>query len=222
MSDGIFSNHGCGPFESGSDFYVPFEREAPSTKPSLDLHELAEWLPRLGPVLWLHRPVRDRTFPRARLTPHGVLLLEHPALSAFADCLSVRANSTITPHGPREWLDLESNDGTQARIYLLPDTDCMAWDAMLESVLTQPPAPTELPRRWQAHCAFMRCAWSRARHAWQARIVRMPVLRLPCLQVLGLRDVDTVSPLGHRLALAVAEDDHARFVDRDPVNDGRV
>lgn len=212
MSDAAFPHVGYGGPEPDGGSYTPFERDTPALRNALDLHELAEWLPRLGPVLWLHRPVDDRAFPRARLTPHGVLLLEHPSLSAFADCLSVRANSAITPRGPREWLDLDSVSGAQARIYLLPDTDCMAWDTMLHSVLA-PPTPMEAPPRWQAHRAFMHCAWMRARYAWQARIVRMPLLRLPCLQVLGLRDAERVSALGRRLAKAIADNEHAHFVD---------
>ncbi len=206
MSDGL---HGVfGTTESSGDF-APYE---PRTRrsPDLDLAALVEWLPRLGTVLWLHRPRRDQVFPRARITERGVLLLEHPDMAAFADVTAIRAQSAVTPHGPREWLDIDAGSTTIARLYLLPDTDYLAWDAMREA-LDSDAASTE-PRRWQAHRTFMRCAFTRARRTWQARVVRLPLLRLPCLQVLGVRDADSLSALGRQLAAAIVADEYARGV----------
>ena len=205
MSDGLHDRFQSA--EPAGEFtpYEPRTRKAPD----LDLATLAEWLPRLGTVLWLHRPRREHLFPRARLTGRGVLLLEHPDIAAFADATAIRAQSAVTPHGPREWLDIDAGVATIARLYLLPDTDYLAWDAMRE--LLESAAPSE-PRRWQAHRTFMRCAFARARSAWQARVVRLPLLRLPCLQVLGARDADGVSPLGRQIAATIATDERARGV----------
>jgi hypothetical protein len=183
--------------------YEPRTRKAPE----LDLATLVEWLPRLGTVLWMHRPQRDHVFPRARLTGRGVLLLEHPDMAAFADATAIRAQSAVNPHGPREWLDIDAGNVTIARLYLLPDTDYLTWDAMRDALDHRSP-PAE-PRRWQAHRTFMRCAFARALRAWQARVVRLPLLRLPCLQVLGIRDAESVSALGRQLATAIIADECA-------------
>jgi hypothetical protein len=218
MSDGTFQQGGNEWFEPGSEHYAPLEsgdvspERTTAGRNKLDLHGLAEWLPLLGPVLWLHRPARDRTFPRARLTPRGVLLLEHPLLAVLADCTAIRVNSAVTPHGPREWLDFDIGGVAAARLYLLPDTDYMAWDAMVDGIVERL-LPSRDARRWSAHRVFSRCAFARARHAWQARVVRLPVLHLPCLQVLGLRDVESISVLGRHLAAAIVHDEHARFID---------
>jgi hypothetical protein len=206
VSDGL--HDGFGSVEPGGDFaaYEPRTRKTPD----VDLATFVEWLPRLGTVLWLHRPRRDQMFPRARLTGRGVLLLEHPDMAAFADATAILAQSAVTPHGPREWLDIDAGAHTIARLYLLPDTDYLAWDAM-RAALHGHAIPPE-PRRWQAHRSFMRCAFARARRAWQARVVRLPLLRLPCLQVLGAREAEQVSALGRQLANTIIADEYARAV----------
>jgi hypothetical protein len=181
---------------------------APRTD-AIDWHGFADCLPRLGSLLWLHRVVGDGIFPRARLLPQGVLLLDHPALIALADCKSVTAHSAVTSHGPREWLEFSDAQALcLARLYLLPDTDYLAWDAMLAQCniarTLQPP-----PARWHAHAAFMRGAFARLRSPWRAQAVHLPVLRLPCLQVLGLRAPATLSELGSKIATAIAGDEQA-------------
>jgi hypothetical protein len=172
---------------------------------------VAEWLPRLGPVLWLYRDEKEAAFPRARLTARGVLLLEHPALAALANCNAVHARSSVTPSGPREWIDFDADGKTIARMYFLPDTDCLAWDAMLQLVGVAVKAPCA--PAWQAHRVFMRCAWARVRPVWRACVACLPVLQLACLQVLGLRAVDNVSVLGRTLASGIADDERARMID---------
>lgn len=205
MSDGL--HHAWNAVENVGEF-APYEPRLRKT-PEFDLAALVEWLPRLGTVLWLHRPRRERVFPRARLTGRGVLLIEHPDITAFADATMIRAQSAVNPHGPREWLDIDAGESTIARLYLLPDTDYLAWDAMREMLDSSPPPE---PRRWQAHRSFMRCAFARARSAWHARVLRLPLLRLPCLHVLGARDAEAVSPLGRQIATAIATDERARGV----------
>lgn len=206
MSDG--APHGATFAEPIGDFaYEARVRKAPD----LDVAAFVEWLPRLGTVLWLHRPKRDAVFPRARLTDRGVLLLEHPDMTAIADATAIRARSAVTSHGPREWLDIDAGTTTIARLYLLPDTDYLAWDSM-RAVLDGDDVLSESNSRWHAHRTFMRCAFARARRAWQARVVRLPLLHLPCLQVLGARDADAVSMLGRQLAAIIVGDEYARLI----------
>jgi hypothetical protein len=175
----------------------------------LDLHCVADALPELGTVLWLHRPTRDRTFPRARLTPQGVMLLEHPALGVLADCIEVVPMSAVTSHGPREWLEFRNvHNAAIAKLYLLPDTDYLAWDAMLAGCRSNATLSAS-GGNWQAHKAFMHAAFACVGASWEARLVRMPMLRLTGLRVLGLRAPEPVSALGCRCARAIADDERA-------------
>jgi len=175
---------------------------------SIDWCRLADWLARLGPVLWLHRASDDGIFPRARLCAHGVLLLDHPALAAFATSVTVEAHGAVTLHGPREWLEfVDAQSACIARLYLLPDADYLAWDAMLGDCAIVRVAPDK-SSRWRAHAAFMRCACRRMRGSWQARIVRLPLMRLPCLQVCGLRTPTELSVLGRQIAATIVRDEN--------------
>jgi hypothetical protein len=46
-------------------------------------------------------------------------------------CCSLLAASAITVEGPREWIECLAADGLpRARLYLLPDTDYLSWDAL--------------------------------------------------------------------------------------------
>jgi hypothetical protein len=135
MSDGttLFSNDDTSTPDSFAGYASAADR-TPEKRTGVDMHVFAEWLPRLSTVLWLYREPADPVFPRARLTSEGVLLLEHPALVALANCTHVHARSSVTTRGPREWIDIDADQATIARLYLLPDTDCMAWDGMLEAL----------------------------------------------------------------------------------------
>ena len=145
------------------DAYAPLADRKPALQTAgFDIHALAEWLPRLGTVLWLYRDAKDPAFPRARLTSHGVLLFEHPALTALANCTAAHARSAVTPRGPREWIDFDANGATIARMYLLPDTDCLAWDGMLRDLgepqsLQAPRARRALADTGAAASACARC-----------------------------------------------------------------
>jgi hypothetical protein len=179
-------------------------------KASLDWHAFVEWLPRLGTQLWLHRSRADRAFPRSRLMPQGVLLLDHPALAALADCSQIVACSDIAAHGPREWLEFRTvREESVARLYLLPDTDYLAWDGMLGACAIERDESRPAPR-WQAHTAFLCSALSRLRSPrWQAYVTRFPLLRLPALQVLGMRLPDSLSALGVQIVAAITADECA-------------
>lgn len=213
MSDGFHDDGRYGHSEpgggSGFDYRQPALPSAPAAM-QVDWGRFADSLSRLGTVLWLFRVGSgDGVFPRARLLQRGVLLLDHPALAAFSGSVQVEAHSAITAHGPREWLEfLDSQSICIARLYLLPDADYLAWDAMLSDCGIARAAP-QAPSRWRAHAAFMRCALRRLRSSWQARAVRFPLLRLPCLHVLGMRAPTALSELGRQLALAIADDERA-------------
>lgn len=182
----------------------------PGGDAAIDWYRLAGRLARLGPALWLHRDVGDAAFPRARLAQRGVLLLDHPALTALSSCVALHARAAIGSHGPREWLELIDARGTcSARLCLLPDTDYLAWDAMLaECAIARARVPVPVPEPWRAHAAFMRCALRRKGIAWHAQVVRFPLLQLPCLRVLGLRAPVELSVLGGQVAATIARDEN--------------
>lgn len=207
--NGGYGEGGCG----GSSAYEGVRDVGGAATVRLQLHCVLEALPQLGSVLWLHRGDRDRIFPRARLTTRGVALFEHPALAGLADCVAVDACSAVAAHGPREWLEFSGPEGTAiAKLYLLPDTDYLAWDLMLAgcSVTTVPARPR---RGWQAHAAVLRSAFVRRGAPWQARLARLPLLRLIGLNVLGLRAPEPVSALGCRIARMLAEEERAIWQD---------
>ncbi len=209
--------------ESGLHSLHPSEADVPcsevvssvpprsASSASLDLCRLAEALPRLGVVLWLER--RDRRARRACATvaARGVLLVEHPALRAFAGCSAVSAHSAVTSHGPREWLCLRDEAGdTQAKMFLLPDTDYLAWDEMTATnALAAPPLPEQ---GWHAHTAFLRSALARFAGGWHARLLVFHLNRLPWLRTLGARPPLRISLFGLELARSIARAEGAELV----------
>jgi len=175
----------------------------------VDWYRLVEWLPRLGSVLWLHRATSDAVFPRARLAEEGVLLLEHPALAAFSSCAKLQVLAAAGTHGPREWMEwIDANGDCAARMYLLPDTDHFAWDDLIADCAIARAAPRTSARA----CMPRIFRWMRRSN--QAQIVRFPLLRLPCLRVLGLRAPRQLSALGHQIAAAIVRDEAATMLVR--------
>lgn len=165
--------------------------------------DFVDRLPRLGTLLWTYRVHDDSVFPRARILPRGVLMLDHAALVAFVHCACAVAHAEVTAYGPREWLSLDDAQGIcRARMHLLPDTDYLAWDSLIvECGIERVAAVTSQTRA----CDLQR----REVGMWRARTARMPTLRLPCLQLLGLRAPATLSPLGREIALRIASTEHA-------------
>jgi hypothetical protein len=202
MSDGIFDLG----FESSAAFTDDggvYHNDRTSLPP-LALERALHALPKLGTVLWSCRGERDRTFPRARLTSQGIFLFDHPALGVLADCTSVNAFSAVTSHGPREWLQLSDTQETPiAKLHLLPDTDYMAWDAMLAgSCVTAVPTGQRLTTRNNFLCEV----FARRRDAdWRARLARFPMLHLVGMRVMGLRAPVSVSALGRHIARDIAD-----------------
>lgn len=183
------------------------ESGAPSV---LDLSALSEWLPRLGAVLWL-----DRRAPhggaRVSKRTRGVVLLEHPALVALTRCASATAHTQVTPHGPREWLSFRDDAGEeQAKLFLLPDTDYLAWDEMIAAIALVP--AVEAPARWHAHAAFLRQAIARLGVRWRASLLGFETRRWPWLRTLGARPPLRISLLGLELAQAIALTEGAELV----------
>ena len=175
-----------------------------------DLLRLVDAMPRLGAVLWLERRER-RPAPRlAASGTHGVLLVEHPALSALTRSAAVTAHCAVTPNGPREWLCFHDAAGaTRAKLYLLPDTDYLAWDEMTAASRIAPPARPAQP--WQAHGAFLRGALARLGSGWRARVLTFELKRMPWLRTLAARPPLRISLFGFEIARSIASDEGAEL-----------
>lgn len=214
MSDGYPLHEPALSWEPATSAFdaLPAANDAPPRVGEDDLVRLAEWLPRLGPVLWVHREPRHPSHERACVTPRGVLLLDHPALLALGRAHDLVAGSTITPQGPREWLALRDAQGRiQAKLFLLPDTDYLAWDRMLADFgeRLQREETTAPSSRWQAPMSYLRGALTRLGAPWRAQLLAFSVRRLPWVQALGAQRPSTVSPIGLGLAQAIAADERA-------------
>jgi putative heme degradation protein len=182
----------------------------PAKRARFDVAALAPWLPRLGATLWLERKGRRAHAP-ATVGARGLLILDHPALTPLARCMHANAHVQVTSHGPREWLSFRDAEGTAiAKLYLLPDTDYLAWDEMIAATGLAP--PTKEPASWHAHAPFVRTALARLGAAWQARLVTFEHQSLPWLSTLGARAPLKLSLLGHELARLIAVSEGAELL----------
>lgn len=89
---------------------------------------LAQWLPRLGSLLYLHaamaRGAADESPPRVLVTQWALA----PLLTTYW----LLAASAITDDGPHEWCECVDRAGRiRASLHLLPDTDYLAWDELM-------------------------------------------------------------------------------------------
>ena len=188
----------------------PYSPPAVRTSRGLDLARLADALPKLGNVLWLERGP-SAAAPAPGLLPRGVVLLDHPALAVLARCSDVSACEAVTPNGPREWLAFASADGEpRAKLFLLPDSDFLAWDEMTAQCRSATTA--DAASRWSAHAAFLRSALARLAGGWRARLLAFEQRRLPWLCTLDARPPLRISLLGLDLARAIARDEGAELV----------
>lgn len=166
--------------------------EAGVCRTRLDI-TVAEWiagLPALGEVLYL--PCRTHCATRASLVPE--LLVESVGLAPLQHVRTLVAASAITPEGPREWVEcLCANGRLMARLYLLPDTDYLAWDALH--------AATDAPRERSARTAT--ASW----HPTCAWLVRFRLRHLAGMQLLGSDAGTGASWLGRTLAARIARDE---------------
>ncbi|MEP7044626.1 MAG: hypothetical protein ABI843_16285 [Dokdonella sp.] len=184
---------------------------APKTNAPFDLARIAEALPQLGAVLWLDRRDRRAAPTRATIGARGVLLLDHPALVSLDHCRQLTAHTAVTPHGPREWLCFRDSDGAaQSKLFLLPDTDYLAWDEMTAASHLAPPSAQAEP--WQPHGAFLRSAFARLGAGWRARLLTFDLKKLPWLRTLNAQPPLRISLLGLELARVIARAEGAELV----------
>lgn len=182
---------------------APTQRPEPWKQRDDALTRVADCLPRLGNVLWLYR---DRS-PSSPLPPcgeHGQLAIGHPAVAALHAATGMRAHSSVTSQGPREWLEFVDADGNVlAKLYLLPDTDFLAWDQMLAN-RTATPAAGE-GSSWQAPLRYLRNAIGRVGSPWHALPLRFGRARL----ALDATIASSLSQVGRHLAATIADDERA-------------
>ncbi|MEO8779307.1 MAG: hypothetical protein ABI389_11640 [Rhodanobacter sp.] len=153
----------------------------------------AEWvasLPALGEVLYLRGPAECPV--RAGLS-HGVLV-ESAELAPLLQTRALAAAGAITQDGPREWIECMSDGGrVVARLYLLPDTDYLAWDALQVGA-----GPA-----WEEPTRVSSTSWRPV----SARLLRFRVRRLAGMQLLGAEAGIGASSLGRDLAARIARDE---------------
>ncbi|WP_157511147.1 hypothetical protein [Frateuria sp. Soil773] len=149
---------------------------------------LAQRLPSLGSVLYLARREGEGA---AEAVPAAGVLAESMDLTPLLHTHWLHAASTVTAEGPREWIECRDARGeTLARLYLLPDTDYLAWDALLGDG-TPCPAPALRERRARFH-------------AMRARLLCFSHRRLAGLSAFGCAGAPRISPIGRRLAQDIA------------------
>ena len=159
---------------------------------------LLEGLPELGSVLYL--PMCLHCAPRRDL-PRG-LLVETMQLAPLLLTRTLAAASTITVEGPREWIDCLDREGRNcARLHLLPDTDYLAWDRLLDQGA---PVPASAPSDWL-----------RPPRPACASVLRFHLRRLAGLSVLGAEVCMPISALTQQLADQIAR---AEAVPLQPAN----
>lgn len=155
-------------------------------------HVLMHKMPGLGSVLYLHNTTAQVI---TEALPPGLLVTDR-ALAPLLDVRWLMATSAVTEDGPREWLECMDRFGrSRARLHLLPDTDYLAWEALMamhESPLQPPVSPgTPLLR------------------PDSASIVNFCLRKLAALVVLEGNAATELSPLGHHVASHIA---HAESV----------
>ena len=147
--------------------------------------QLAQVLPALGCILYL--PARQAG--GAEDDPGGGLLAGHRELAPLLRTRGLHVASTVTAEGPREWIEcVDEANRSLARLYLLPDTDYLAWDAMLAGAVPsaqQPPAAEGF-------------------RAVGAHLLSFAYRRLPGLAVLEGVGPGPVSALGRGIAAEIA------------------
>lgn len=178
---------------------------------ALDLANLAEWLPRLGTVLWLERRDSAPGTPQRMSAGPRLMLLEHAAAGLLARCASLSAWSSVTPQGPREWLCFHADSGEiQAKLFLLPDSDVLAWDQM--SAAQGLIAAESVAPEGTVHASLLRRALARFGNRWQARLLAFDLRPLPWLHTLGAKAPLRISLLGLDLARAIVRDENAEWI----------
>jgi hypothetical protein len=149
--------------------------------------ELAARLPLLGGVLYLPACTSSRF--TGELAPGW--LVTRQDLAPLLQTEELRASSMIGADGPREWIDCFDAAGTFcARLHLLPDTDYLAWDALLAHGRPLPAAPV--------------CPGEVACKAAIAELLCFRTMRMTSLDVLDTLPLGQLSTLGRGIARDVA------------------
>lgn len=148
---------------------------------------LAAQLPLLGSVLYLSA--------RVHVLDHGCVspgwLVARRELAPLLRVAELRVSSMIGASGPREWIDgIDASGHFCVRLHLLPDTDYLAWDALLEHARPLPAAPL--------------CPGALSCSAGSASMVCFSTRRLAGFDVLDAAPLRQVSMLGHDIAREAA------------------
>jgi hypothetical protein len=155
-------------------------------------HLLINKLPSLGSVLYLHNSSAQVI---TDTLPPGLLVTER-TLAPLLDVRWLMATSAVTEDGPREWYECMDRSGrSRARLHLLPDTDYLAWEALMaahESPLEPPVLPGTPPLRPDS-----------------AKVVNFRLRDVAGLTVLDCHPSMALSPLGSHVAAHIA---HAESV----------
>ncbi len=172
---------------------------------------LANWLPRIGTVLWLERS-ENATASRDRAnTWTDVLGSEHPACALLSRCTMASAHSAVTSQGPREWLCFTGDHGEAlAKMFLLPDSDYLAWDQMSVTLRLASGAP--VAHEPPTHATLLGRALA---HFGQRRQARLLTFDLKCRQwqrTLGASAPLRISLLGLDLARGIVSDEGAEWI----------
>ena len=118
-------------------------------------------------------------------------LVESAELAPLMAVRHVGLTCAVTAEGPREWIDCVGGEGdTLARIYLLPDTDYLAWDGLFADALPIGEPEHRAPDR----------EWLRAS---SARVLCFTRRRLAGITLLGARAAP-ISSLGRGVARDIA------------------
>jgi len=151
--------------------------------------ELAQRLPWLGSVLYVQVSPR-REYDASACLPAG-WLVERPELATLLATTQLILSSQIGADGPREWIDAFDAQGQLcASLHLLPDTDYLAWDALLADGYCLPSAWLRGERR--------------RRHSGHAEILQFQVRRMGGLHLLESTPAGRLSGLGRAIACDVA------------------
>jgi hypothetical protein len=152
---------------------------------------LLRYLPPLGSVLYLSMQPRVSAIEEI---PRG-LLVENMQLAPLLQTHYLVAASAITSEGPREWIECVDRHGHLcARLYLLPDTDYLAWDALLDCAVA-----TTL-----STITSMHAGWPRNSRLVSAHLLRFHWRQLAGLDVLGAEVAPHLSSLSRHLVAQVA------------------
>lgn len=165
----------------------------------MDPAELFDALPALGSVLYM--PVCPRGQPPSAL-PGGVLV-ETMQLAPLLQTTTLDVVCAITTDGPREWADCRDARGRLcARLYLLPDTDYLAWDHLFGA--SPGVSPGDVPHA------------ERQRHGACVALLRFHVRAMAGLRVLGAEIHPPASALSRQLAGQIARAEAVMLQRADP------